>query len=57
MFEQALQFVEKMIHQTRKSIGFAEQKPNASRDEIDNLYRKLEILEYISQLVLAAKGD
>lgn len=57
MFEQALQFVEKMIHQTRKSIGFAEQKPNASRDEIDNLYRKLEILEYISQSVLAAKGD
>ena len=55
MREKALEWVEKQIRKTRISIGHAEQKPNVPRAEIDQLYRKLEILEWISQLVLGAK--
>ena len=54
MRDQAFAWVEKQIRKTRISIGHAESKPNAY-DEVDGLYNKLEILEWISQLVLGAK--
>lgn len=54
MRDRALYWVERQIRKTRISIGQAEQKPNAY-DEVDSLYDRLEVLEWISQLVLGAK--
>lgn len=56
MRDRALYWVERQIRKTRISIGQAEQKPNAY-DEVDSLYDRLEVLEWISQLVLGAKED
>ena len=56
MRDRALYWVERQIRKTRISIGQAEQKPNAY-DEVEGLYDKLEILEWLSQLVLGAKED
>lgn len=55
MNQKALQWVEKQIRKTRISIGHAESKPNVSAREVADLYEKLEILEYISQVVLGVK--
>jgi hypothetical protein len=52
----ALYWVERQIRKTRISIGQAEKKPNAY-DEVDSLYDRLEVLEWISQLVLGAKEE
>jgi hypothetical protein len=54
MRDRAFQWIEKQIRKTRISIGHAEQKPNAY-DEVDSLYDRLAVLEWISQLVLGAK--
>lgn len=54
MRDRALRLVEKQIRKTRIDIGHAEQKSNAY-DEVDSLYDRLEVLEWISQLVLGAK--
>lgn len=56
MRDKALEWIEKQIRKTRISIGQAEQKPNAE-EEIYHLYGKLEILEWMSQKVLAAKEE
>lgn len=53
MRERALEWVEKQIRKTRIAIGHTERKPNAS-EETSRLYGKLEMLEWLSQKVLAA---
>jgi hypothetical protein len=55
MRDRALYWVERQIRKTRISIGQAEKKPNVSSDEVSGLYERLEVLEWISQLVLGAK--
>lgn len=57
MRDRALEWVEKQIRKTRISIGQAEKKPNVSADEVSGLYERLEVLEWISQLVLGAKEE
>lgn len=54
MRDRAFEWVEKQIRRTRIGIGHAEQKENA-RAEVDVLYDRLEVLEWLSQLVLGAK--
>lgn len=56
MRERALEWVEKQIRKTRIAIGYAEEKPNAS-EEISCLYGKLEMLEWMSQKVLAEREE
>lgn len=55
MRDRALYWVERQIRKTRISIGHAERKPNAPADEVAGLYKRLELLEWISQLVLGAE--
>lgn len=55
MRNRALRFVEVMIRDTRQSLGRAEHKPGVRPEELDNLRNKLEMLEWISGAVLAAK--
>ena len=56
MRDRAFQWIEKQIRKTRIDIGHAEQKPNAY-DEVDSLYDRLAVLEWISQLVLGSKEE
>ena len=53
MRDKALEWIEKQIRKTRISIGHAEEKSNAA-EELTCLYGKLEMLEWLSQKVLAA---
>lgn len=55
MREKALRFVEILIRDTRQSIGRAERKQNVRPEELVNLNDRLEMLEWMSQLVLGAK--
>ena len=57
MRDEAFTWVEKQIRKTRISIGHAEQKPGVDDSEVKQLYKKLGILEWISQLVLGAKEE
>ena len=55
MRDKALRFVEIMIRETRQSIGRAECKQGVRPEELENLNDRLEMLEWLSQLVLGAK--
>lgn len=55
MRDRALYWVERQIRKTRISIGQAEQKRNVPIEEKAYLNDTLEVLEWISQLVLGAK--
>lgn len=55
MRDRALYWVERQIRKTRIAVGHAEQKPNVPVEEMAYLNDTLEVLEWISQLVLGAK--
>lgn len=55
MRDKALRFVEILIRETRQSIGRAEHKQGVRPEELENLNDRLEMLEWLSQLVLGAK--
>ena len=57
MRDRALRFVEIMIRDTRQSIGRAERKSGVRQEELENLNGKLEMLEWISGVVLAAEDE
>ena len=50
--DQALEWVEKQIRQTRQALGRAEYKPGVKADELENLRRRIDLLEFISGAVL-----
>lgn len=53
--ERAQEWVEKQIRKTRIAIGHAESKQSVNSSEVRNLYQRLNMLEWLSQLVLGAK--
>lgn len=55
MQEQAYRWIERQIRKTRISIGHAESKQSVNSSEVRNLYQRLNMLEWLSQLVLNAK--
>ena len=57
MRDRALYWVERQIRKTRISIGQAEKKRNVPVEEMAYLNDTLEVLEWISQLVLGAKEE
>lgn len=48
----ALQYLYKKLKHARISLGRAEEKPNATAEEIARLQNKIEILEWLSAIVL-----
>lgn len=55
MPEKAWRFLEILIREKRQALGRAEQKPNVKAEELRSLGESIEVLEWISQLVLGAK--
>lgn len=57
MQEQAYRWIERQIRKTRIAIGHAECKQSVNSSEVRNLYQRLNMLEWLSQLVLNAKEE
>lgn len=48
----ALEWVERQIKKTRQALGNAERKAGVTSEELENLQRTIDVLEYISGEVL-----
>ena len=51
----ALQYLYKELREKRKGLGRAEQRPGHTDEEIRNIHRKIDILEHVIGVVLAAE--
>ena len=51
MYYKALDYLSRKIKNTKASLGRAEYKPNVSPEEIINLRAKVELLDYIIDVV------
>lgn len=51
----ALQYLYKELREKRKGLGHAEQRPGHTDEEIRNIHRKIDILEHVIGVVLAAE--
>ena len=49
----ALQYLYKELRRERKGLGHAEQRPGHTDEEIRNIHRKIDILEYVIGIVTA----
>ena len=52
MRDEALEWVERQIKKTRQALGNAERRAGVTNDELENLQRTIDVLEYISGEVL-----
>lgn len=52
----ALEYLYKELRRERTGLGRAEKRPGHTDEEIRNIHRKIDILEYIIGIV-TAKGD
>lgn len=52
----ALEYLYKELLEKRKGLGRAEKRPGHTDEEIRNIHRKIDILEYIIGIV-TAKGE
>lgn len=55
--EEALRLLYKQLREAKIALGYAESKPNVKREELDNLQRKITVLDWMIPLVIAAKED
>ena len=55
--EDALRFLYKNLKDAKIARGRAENKPNVKQDELDNLQRKIAVMDWIIPLVIQAKED
>ena len=49
---EALKWVERQIKKTRQALGNAERRAGVTNNELENLQRTIDVLEYISGEVL-----
>lgn len=57
MREKAYEYICRMIREKRQAYGRAEQKPNVTAEELRSLGESIEVMEWISVVVLAAKEE
>ena len=55
MWLRAYEWICREIRDKRRALGQAEKKPNVPAEELQKLNDAIEILEWLSQLVLGAK--
>lgn len=55
--EDALRFLYKNLKDAKIALGRAENKPNAKHEELDNLKRKIAVMDWIIPLVIQAKEE
>lgn len=52
MRDDALSYLYKKLKKARIALAFAESKPGTTQKELDNIQRKIAVLEWITQVVL-----
>ena len=55
--EEALRMLYKQLRQAKTALGHAESKPNVKQEELDNLERKIAVLDWMIPLVIKAEED
>ena len=53
MFEKALGYLYRQLRDTRIALGHAESRPGVKQEELDNLSGRIEMLEWLTGVVLA----
>lgn len=56
MRQQALEWLYKQLRKKRQALGTADKRPGCTAEELANLQRHIEIIEYICGVVIA-KGE
>ena len=57
MREDALRFLYKNLRDAKFALGRAENRPNVKQEELDNLQRKIAVMDWIIPLVIQAKEE
>lgn len=52
MRNDALSYLYKKLKKARIALAFAESKPGTTQKELDNIQRKIAVLEWITQVVM-----
>lgn len=47
----ALEWLYRELKKTKIALGHAESRPGVKREELDNLQRKIDVLDYLTTLV------
>ena len=55
--EDALRFLYKHLREAKISLGNAENRPGVKRDELENLQRKIDMLDWMIPLVIRAEEE
>ena len=55
--EDALRFLYKNLKDAKIALGRAENKPGVKQEELDNLQRKIAVIDWIIPLVIQAKEE
>ena len=57
MREDALRFLYKHLREAKIALGRAENRPGVKQEELDNLQRKIAVMDWIIPLVIQVKED
>lgn len=57
MRQQALEWLYKQLRKKRQALGTADKRPGCTAEELANLQRHIEIIEYICGVVLAKEEE
>lgn len=52
MRDEALKYLYKQLKKARITLAFAESKPGTTQKELDNIQRKIDVLEWLIQVAL-----
>ena len=55
--EEALRILYKQLREAKISLGYAESKTGVKQEELDNLQRKIVVLDWMIPLVLTANEE
>ena len=55
--EGALRMLYKQLREAKIALGYAEGKPNVKQEELDNLERKIAVLDWMIPLVIKAEDE
>ena len=55
--EEALRFLYKQLREAKISLGRAENRPGVKQEELDNLERKIAVIDWLIPLAIKAKED
>ena len=54
---EALNFLYKTLRDARIALGHAERRPGVKQEELDNLQRKIDVIDWIIPLVIKVEDE